>query len=100
MDVQIPAPFVQMAPLRASGNYLCGRLVPPFFPFLRNVEELLTERGLGADHTTIWRWVQRYAPVLDQRCRRELKPANGSWRVDETYVRVKGKWAYLYERHD
>jgi len=66
----------------------------------RNVEELLTERGLGADHTTIWRWVQRYAPVLDQRCRRELKPTNGSWRVDETYVRVKGKWAYLYRAVD
>ena len=57
----------------------------------RNVEELLTERGLAADHTTIWRWVQRYAPELNKRCRRELKPTNGSWRVDETYVRVKGQ---------
>jgi len=43
------------------------------------------ERGLPADHTTIWRWVQRYAPELNKRCRRELKPTNGSWRVDETY---------------
>ena len=51
----------------------------------RNVEELLTERGLPADHTTIWRWVQRYAPELNKRCRQELKPTNGSWRVDETY---------------
>jgi transposase, IS6 family len=66
----------------------------------RNVEELLTERGLPADHTTIWRWVQRYAPELNQRCRRELKPTNGSWRVDETYVRVQGKWAYLYRAVD
>jgi len=66
----------------------------------RNVEELLTERGLGADHTTVWRWVQRYAPILDQRCRRELKPTNGSWRVDETYVRVKGKWMYLFRAVD
>lgn len=62
----------------------------------RDLEELLTERGLPADHTTIWRWVQCYAPELDQRCRRELKPTNRSWRVDETYIRVKGKWAYLY----
>jgi transposase-like protein len=71
----------------------------------RNVEELLTERGLPADHTTIWRWVQCYAPELNKRCRRELKPTNRSWRVDETYVRVKGKWTYLYRcgfhrRHD
>jgi transposase-like protein len=61
----------------------------------RNVEELLTERGLPADHTTVWHWVQCYAPELNKRCRRELKPTNGSWRVDETYVRVKGKWTYL-----
>jgi IS6 family transposase len=66
----------------------------------RNVEELLTERGLPADHTTIWRWVQCYAPELNKRCRRELKPTNGSWRVDETYVRVKGKWTYLYRAVD
>ena len=46
----------------------------------RDVEELLTERGVPADHTTIWRWVQRYAPELHKRCRRELKPTNGSWR--------------------
>jgi transposase-like protein len=44
----------------------------------RDVEELLMERGLPADHTTIWRWVQRYAPELNKRCRRELKPTNGS----------------------
>ena len=43
----------------------------------RDVEELLTERGLPADHTTIWRWVQRYAPEMNKRCRRELKPTNG-----------------------
>ena len=52
---------------------------------LRDVEELLIERGLGADHTTVWRWVQRYAPELEQRMRRHLKPTNKSWRVDETY---------------
>jgi transposase-like protein len=58
----------------------------------RDVEELLTERGLEADHTTVWRWVQRYGPELEQRLRRHLKPTNKSWRVDETYVRVKGRW--------
>ena len=51
---------------------------------LRDVEELHSERGLEADHTTIWRWVQRYGPELEERLRRHLKPTNKSWRVDET----------------
>jgi len=67
---------------------------------LRDVEELLAERGLAADHTTIWRWVQRYGPELEQRLRRHLKPTNKSWRVDETYIRVKGQWCYLYRAID
>src|SRR6201994_701347 len=62
----------------------------------RDVEELLAERGLRADHVTVWRWVQRYGPEMEQRLRRRLKPINDSWRVDETYIRVKGKWVYLY----
>ena len=66
----------------------------------RDVEELLEERGLETDHTTVWRWVQRYAPELDQRMRRHLKPTNMSWRVDETYVKVKGPWRYLYRAID
>jgi len=66
----------------------------------RNVEELLEERGLEADHTTVWRWVQRYGPELEQRMRRHLKPTNKSWRVDETYIRVKGRWCYLYRAID
>src|ERR1700680_65265 len=63
----------------------------------RDVEELLAERGLQADHVTVWRWVQRYAPEMERRLRRHLKPTNDSWRVDETYIRVKGKWRYGYE---
>ncbi len=61
----------------------------------RDVEELLAERGLHADHVTVWRWVQRYAPEMERRLRSRLKPTNDSWRVDETYIRVKGKWRYL-----
>jgi IS6 family transposase len=61
---------------------------------LRDVEELLEERGVEADHTTIWRRVQRYGPELEQRLRQHLKPTNKSWRVDETYLRVKGCWRY------
>jgi len=67
---------------------------------LRDIEDLMVERGLETDHTTIWRWVQRYGPELEQRLRRHLKPTNQSWRVDETYVRVKGRWCYLYRAID
>ena len=57
----------------------------------RDVEELLSERGLEVDHMTIWRWGQRYGLDLEERLRRHLKPTNTSWRVDETYVRVRGR---------
>src|SRR4029079_15827383 len=46
------------------------------------------------------RWVQRYAPILDKKCRAKLKPTNDSWRVDETYIKVKGQWMYLYRAVD
>ena len=66
----------------------------------RDVEELLAERGLLVDHVTVWRWVQRYAPQIQRRLRPRLRPTNDSWRVDETYIRVKGKWVYLYRALD
>jgi transposase, IS6 family len=66
----------------------------------RDVEELLAERGIAADHVKIWRWVQRYAPELERRVRKRIKAMNDSWRVDETYVRVRGQWHYLYRAVD
>ena len=62
----------------------------------RNLEELMAERNLNVDHVTIWRWVQRYAPELNRRCRPELRMTSRSWRVDETHLRVAGKWTHLY----
>jgi transposase-like protein len=66
----------------------------------RDLEEMMAERGLSVDHVTIWRWVQHYAPLLNQRLRRELRNRNRSWRVDETYVQVAGTWKYLYRAVD
>ena len=66
----------------------------------RHLEEMMQERGITIDHTTIYRWVQRYAPELDRRCRPHLRATNDSWRVDETYVKVRGTWMYLYRAVD
>ena len=53
---------------------------------------MLLDRGVEVDHTTIFRWIQAYAEELEKRIRPHLRVSNGSWRVDETYVRVKGRW--------
>ena len=66
----------------------------------RDVEEFLAEWGLRADYVTVWRWVQRYAPELERRLRPRLRPTNDSWRVDETYIRFRGKWVHLYRAVD
>ena len=79
---------------------LCVRWYLRFGLSYRNLEEMMAERGLSVDHVTIWRWVQQYAPELRRRCRPELRPTNRSWRVDETYLRVAGKWTYLYRAVD
>ena len=79
---------------------LCVRWYLRYALSYRDLEEIMWERGIFVDHTTIYRWVQRYAPELDKRCRPHLKPTNDSYRVDETYVKVKGSWKYLYRAVD
>jgi IS6 family transposase len=66
----------------------------------RDLEEMMNERGLSLDHTTIYRWVQAYALELEKRIRPHLRPTNDSYRVDETYIKVKGAWKYLYRAVD
>lgn len=60
----------------------------------------MAERGVDVSHTTILRWVQRYIPEFEKRWQRYARPVGTSWRVDETYVRAKGRWAYLYRAVD
>ncbi len=79
---------------------LCVRWYLRYSLSYRDLEEMMRERGLQVDHTTIYRWVQRYAPELDKRCRPHLKACNDSWRVDETYIKIKGTWTYLYRAVD
>jgi IS6 family transposase len=79
---------------------LCLRWYLRYSLSYRDLEEMMVERGLNVDHTTIYRWVQRYAPLLEKKCRAKLKPTNDSWRVDETYIKVKGEWVYLYRAVD
>jgi putative transposase len=66
----------------------------------RHVEELMRERGVHVDHATINRWVIRYSPQLEEAFHRRKRPVGRSWRMDETYIRVKGQWRYLYRAVD
>ena len=79
---------------------LCVRWYLRYSLSYRDLEEMMRERGLYLDHTTIYRWVQCYAPILEKRCRAKLKQTSNSWRVDETYVSVKGASMYLYRAVD
>ena len=66
----------------------------------RDLELMLADRGVAVDHTTISRWIPAYAGELEKRLRPHLRTCNGSWRVDETYIKVKGRWTYLYRAVD
>ena len=66
----------------------------------RHVEELMLERGVHVDHSTINRWVVKYSPPLEEAFHRRKRPVWISWRMDETYIKVKGQWYYLYRAVD
>jgi hypothetical protein len=66
----------------------------------RQLEEMMDERGVKVDHSTLNRWVVKYVPLLEKQFRSRKRPVGSSWRLDETYVKVKGAWKYLYRAVD
>jgi IS6 family transposase len=79
---------------------LCVRWYCKYGISYRDLAEMMSERGVAVDPSTIFRWVQRYAPEIEKRIRLCQGPRSGSWRVDETYVRVGGRWKYLFRAVD
>ncbi|CDH34017.1 transposase (fragment) [Xenorhabdus bovienii str. Intermedium] len=67
---------------------------------LRNLEEMMAERGIEGDHATIHRWMLRLVSLLGKAFRPRKKPIGSRWRMDETYIKVKGQWKYLYRAAD
>lgn len=74
---------------------LCVRWYCRYQLSYRDIEEMMRERGLSVDHTTVFRWVQRYAPEINRRVRPHLKMSGTFYRIDETYVKVGREWKYL-----
>ena len=79
---------------------LCVRWYCKYGISYRDLAEMMFERGVSVNPSTIFRWVQRYAPEIEKRVRPYQGHRSGSWRVDETYVRVGGRWLYLFRAVD
>ncbi|MGD1884553.1 MAG: DDE-type integrase/transposase/recombinase [Paracoccaceae bacterium] len=79
---------------------MCGTDVSAVSAFYQDTADLLAERGVYADRSTVFRWVQGFGPDLSKRTEKHLYRANLSWRVDKTYIRVGGKWRHLWRPID
>ena len=79
---------------------VCVRWYAAYPLSFRHIEEMMIERGILVDHSTVHRWALKILPVLALVFRRRKRPVGGSWRMDETYVKVAGKWKYLYRAVD
>lgn len=78
----------------------CVRWYLAYSLSLRDLEDMMAERGITVDHSTLHRWVIRLVPLLDKVFRRHKRPVGRRWRMDETYIRVRGQWKYLYRAVD
>src|SRR5690242_8485253 len=74
---------------------LCIRWYLAYNLSLRNLEEMMAERGISVDHATIHRWTVHYAPLLLAQFNRRKRPVSRKWHIDETYIKVRGRWTYL-----
>jgi putative transposase len=79
---------------------LCVRWYVTYSLSLRDLEEMMAERGFEVDHSSVHRWVIKLVPLFEQAFHKHKRPAGGSWRMDETYVKVKGQWKYPYRAVD
>src|ERR1700758_68849 len=79
---------------------LCVRWYVAYSLSLRNLEEMMAERDICVDHSTVHRWVIKLVPLFEKTFRKHKRPVGKSWRVDETYIKVKGAWKYLYRAVD
>ncbi len=79
---------------------VCVRWYVAYPLSLRHIEEMMQERGVFVDHTTVHRWALKMLPILSAVCRRRKHPVGSSWRLDETYIPVSGQWKYLYRAVD
>jgi transposase-like protein len=79
---------------------LCVRWYLAYSLSLRDLEEMMAERGISVDHTTIHRWTVHYAPLLLEQFNRRKRAVTGRWHVDETYIKVRGRWMYFYRAID
>jgi putative transposase len=79
---------------------LCVRWYLAYSLSLRDLEEMMAERGISVDHATIHRWTIHYAPLLLEQFKRRKRPVGRNWHVDETYIKVRGRWMYLYRAID
>ena len=96
----MPAPYFKWRHFVPTVILQCLRWYLRYPLSYRNLEEMMKERGVDVDHTTIYRWIQHFAPQFEKKIRPFARPLGFSWRVDETYIKIKGQWKYLYRALD